>query len=143
MKCLHKSAYLFFLLSLMMLSCKNNKSSGSKNAISQLNLKRGNVISCGPADGQFGTVDFDMTCDVNAKKDFNLAVELLHSFEYEEAEKVFAKVIDLAPQCAMAYWGVAMCNFHPLWNPPAEAELEKGSRVIAIANSIDTKSDRE
>jgi hypothetical protein len=25
------------------------------------------------------------------KKDFNLAIALLHSFEYDEAEKVFAK----------------------------------------------------
>ena len=127
----------------MILSCKNNKPVVSKDAIRQLNLKRGNVISCGPVDAQFGTVDFDMTCDAKAKKDFNLAVQLLHSFEYDEAEKVFAKVIDETPDCAMAYWGVAMCNFHPLWNPPDEAELQKGARAITIANTISAKSDRE
>jgi hypothetical protein len=32
----------------------------------------------------------------------------LHSFEYDDAEKVFAKIIDENPECAMAYWGVAM-----------------------------------
>ena len=124
MKYFRKLLYLF-LLPVILVSCKGKNSSPSKEAISQLNLKRGDVISCGPPDAQFGTVDFEMTCDEKAKKDFNLAIELLHSFEYDQAEKVFAKIIDETPDCAMAYWGVAMCNFHPLWNPPTEAELEK------------------
>lgn len=34
---------------------------------------------------------------------FNLAISLLHSFEYEEAEKAFVQVIDVDPDCAMAY----------------------------------------
>ena len=130
-----------FLLPVILASCKGNNSP-SKEAISQLDLKRGDVISCGPPDAQFGTVDFEMTCDEKSKKDFNLAIELLHSFEYDEAEKVFAKIIDETPDCAMAYWGVAMCNFHPLWNPPTEAELEKGARAIAIANVL-AKSAKE
>lgn len=142
MKYFRKLLYLF-LLPLILVSCKSKNLSPSKEAISQLNLKRGDVISCGPPDAQFGTVDFEMTCDEKAKKDFNLAVELLHSFEYDEAEKVFAKIIDETPDCAMAYWGVAMCNFHPLWNPPTEAELEKGARAIAIANVVKAKSAKE
>ncbi len=132
-----------FLLSIIMLSCKNKNLPPSEIVIKQLNLKRGNVISCGPPDAQFGSVDFEMTCNERAKNDFNLAVELLHSFEYDESEKVFAKIIDETPECAMAYWGVAMCNFHPLWNPPTEAELQKGAKAIAIAKSINTTSARE
>src|ERR1035437_181136 len=132
-----------FLLSVIMLSCKSKNPSPSKEVINQLNLKRGEVISCGPPDEQFGSVDFEMTCNEKAKKDFNLAIELLHSFEYDEAEKAFAKVIYETPECAMAYWGVAMCNFHPLWNAPTEAELQKGAKAIAIANSINAKSARE
>ena len=142
MKYLQKSAHIFLLL-VILISCKSKSSSPSKEVISQLNLKRGDVISCGPPDAQFGSVDFEMTCSEKTKKDFNLAVELLHSFEYEESEKVFAKIIDETPQCAMAYWGVAMCNFHALWNPPTEAELQKGAQAIAIAKSISTTSARE
>ncbi|MGN6212721.1 tetratricopeptide repeat protein [Parafilimonas sp.] len=134
---------LVFLLPVICLSCENKNTAPSKELISKLNLKRGNLISCGVANAQFGTVDFNMSCDASAKKDFNLAVELLHSFEYDEAEKIFAKVIDESPNCAMAYWGVAMCNFHPLWNPPTEAELQKGSKAIDIANNIQPKTDRE
>ena len=132
-----------FLLSVVTLSCKNKKLSPSEEVIEQLNLKRGDVISCGPPDAQFGSVDFEITCDEKAKKDFNLAVELLHSFEYDESEKVFAKIIDETPQCAMAYWGVAMRNFHALWTPPAEAELRKEAKAIDIAKSIRGTSARE
>ncbi len=115
----------------------------SKDSISQLNLKRGEIISCGVQNHQFGITNFDISGDESIKPDFNVAVELLHSFEYDEAEKAFAKVIDESPGCAMAYWGVAMCNFHALWNPPTEAELVKGSKAIAIAKSINAKTKRE
>ncbi len=62
----------------------------------------------------------------------------MHSFEYDEAEKVFAKVIDKEPGCAMAYWGVAMSNFHALWTAPTEAELKKGSKAIQVGQSLQT-----
>ncbi len=70
-------------------------------------------------------------------------MSLLHSFEYDEAEKVFAKTISQDPACAMAYWGVAMSNYHPLWSPPTQPELEKGAKAIAIAQSLSQKSKRE
>ena len=141
---LNTSVWLFYILSVAaLISCNGNNSAPSKELINQINLKRGDVISCGAPDKQFGSVDFEMTCNEKAKKNFNLAIELLHSFEYDESEKIFAKVIDETPECAMAYWGVAMCNFHPLWAPPTEAELQKGSKAIEIANTISKKSGRE
>jgi len=73
----------------------------------------------------------------------DLGLALLHSFEYDESEKAFARVIDKAPGCAMAYWGVAMSNYHPLWAPPAKDELEKGAKAIAAAQTISNKSKRE
>ena len=136
--------FLFYILSVSVLaSCNNSTPGPSKELISQINLKRGEIISCGPADKQFGSVDFEMTCNKTVKKDFNLAIELLHSFEYDESEKVFAKIIDTAPECAMAYWGVAMCNFHALWTQPTEDELKKGNKAIEIASTITKKSERE
>ncbi|MFT3948823.1 MAG: hypothetical protein QM763_17800 [Agriterribacter sp.] len=138
------SAYVFYtLLAALIVSCNSRSSSPSGQLIQQLNLKKGDIVLCGPPDAQFGQVKFDITCSEKTKKDFNLAMELLHSFEYDEAEKIFAKVIDAAPDCAMAYWGIAMCNFHPLWNPPAKAELEKGNKAVDIAKSITKKSSRE
>lgn len=104
-------------------------------------LKRGEIISCGPADKQFGDVQFETSC--KEKELFNLAVKLLHSFEYDEAEKVFAEIIDKEPGAAMAYWGIAMCSFHPLWTPPTEPELRKGAKASELAQSINSKTKRE
>ena len=124
-------------------SCGEKRTSPSQAAIAAMSLKRGLLITCGRSDSQFGSVTFEVSCGQEAKADFNLGVKLLHSFEYDEAEKVFAKIIDSNPTCAMAYWGVAMANFHPLWTPPSEPELTKGRQAIRIAQAITEKSARE
>jgi len=133
----------FGVLLCMLWSCNGNHNSPSAAEIKAINLKRGNIILCGAPDKQFGRVEFKTSGNGKVKEDFNLGIEMLHSFEYDEAEKVFAKIIDEEPDCAMAYWGVAMCNNHPLWSPPTEDELKKGAKAIAIAQSISRKSDRE
>ncbi|HTI12396.1 MAG TPA: tetratricopeptide repeat protein [Puia sp.] len=140
MRKLFKTAQLLSFILLLTVSCKIKNKPADTNT---LNLKRGELVLCGPPEKQFGTVAFDVSCSENVGKDFNLAVALLHSFEYDEAEKVFARIISVDPGCAMAYWGVAMCNYHPLWAPPTQAELEKGAKVIAIARSIKGKTERE
>jgi len=125
----------FFLL-LLLPCCKQKVISHSDVLIKDLQLKRGQVISCNPSDKQYGSADFKISCSDEVKEDFNLAIKLLHSFEYDEAEKAFATVIDKQPECAMAYWGVAMSNFHPLWTTPTEAELKKGVKAIQAARSF-------
>ncbi len=73
-------------------------------AIDAMNLKKGKTILCGPADQQLGAVSFETSCSGKVKDEFNLGLALLHSFEYDEAEKVFAGIIGQEPGCAMAYW---------------------------------------
>ncbi len=46
-----------------------------------------------------------------AQKLFNQGVGQLHGFWYFEAERTFRQVAALDPDCAMAYWGLAMANF--------------------------------
>jgi hypothetical protein len=134
---------LFSALLLLLPGCNRSQNIPSSDAIKDIGLKHGEVVLCGSADKQFGRVDFETSCSPEVKSDFNLAIEMLHSFEYDEAEKVFAKIIDKDPGCAMAYWGVAMCSNHPLWSPPTQDELKKGAKAIAIAQSIAKKSKRE
>ena len=134
----------FSVLILALVSCKRKNTTLAKKTINEINLTRGEVILCGPTDKQFGTVEFETSCPEKVKKDFNLAIALLHSFEYDEAEKVFAKIITEEPGCAMAYWGVAMSNYHQVWpSPPAAAELGKGNKAITVAQSLTQKSKRE
>ena len=139
----YKQQLLFCCAIVAFISCSNNKEDQSKDLIGSLNLKRGEVVACGPLEGQLGKTSFLATVPEKLRADFNMAIALLYSFEYDESEKMFAKVIDQAPDCAMAYWGVAMSNFHPLWAPPSPAELEKGAKAIKIARSINKKTKRE
>jgi tetratricopeptide (TPR) repeat protein len=133
--------FLILVLS-MVFSCGEKHKSPSKERIDEMGLKRGAVIACSPGDTKLGSVAFTTSCS-GETADFNLAMELLHSFEYDEAEKVFARIIDKEPDCAMAYWGVAMSNFHPLWTPPSEPELKKGVKAIRIAQTIAKRTKRE
>jgi hypothetical protein len=132
-----------FFIMLLLASCSNNHRAPSDSELKILSLKRGGIVSCGPPDKEFGSVGFETSLSGKAREDFELAIALLHSFEYDEAEKMFASVIDEEPQTAMAYWGVAMSNYHPLWSPPNQQELEKGSKAVAIAQSVKEKSKRE
>ncbi|MBO9632876.1 MAG: hypothetical protein J7578_07130 [Chitinophagaceae bacterium] len=132
-----------FMLPFVLSSCSEQDQTPSKALISSLQLKRGSLISCGPALNKFGSVQFSISGNKKSKEAFELGLKLLHSFEYDEAEKVFSTIIDEQPDCAMAYWGVAMSNFHPLWTPPTPAELEKGAKAIGIAQSLKNKTSRE
>ena len=92
---------------------------------------------------KLGRVNFPVSCSAAAQQQFNRAVALLHSFWYEEAEKVFTEVTVTDPSCAMGYWGVAMSNYHPVWAPPTPEELEKGSAAVKKAKSTGAKTERE
>jgi len=132
------------IVSSWLLVCCKSKTNTTNSIVDLPDLKRGETVTCGPQDGEmFGTVSFSASVPSNLRDDFNVAIALLHSFEYDEAEKKFAKVIDLSPDCAIAYWGVAMSNFHPLWMPPSPAELQKGMKAVRIARSIKDKTKRE
>lgn len=122
--------------------CKTKANKPSTSEIAAINLKQGDVVVCGPADKKFGRIAFESDCPREVKDDFELGIALLHSFEYDEAEKVFAKVIDKAPEYPMAYWGVALSNYHLLWTPPAPDELKKGAAAIALAQKLQTGSGR-
>jgi hypothetical protein len=95
------------------------------------------------AVGKVGEVGFPVSCSAEAQQQFTRAVALLHSFWYEEAVKAFTGVAETDPSCAMAYWGVAMSNWYPLWYPPGAAALKAGSDAVAKAQSIGAKTDRE
>ncbi|WCO00616.1 tetratricopeptide repeat protein [Psychroserpens ponticola] len=125
-------------LGIILFSCKD-KTPKSNPALATIDLKRGDILLCG--NPEFGDVSFALDCEYDVRETFDLAISLLHSFEYDEAEKAFVKVIDADPECAMAYWGVAMSIYHELWAPPGPTELNKGSVLLEIAESL-PKSER-
>ena len=92
---------------------------------------------------EIGRVNFPVSCTAEAQKQFTRAVAWLHSFEYEEAERVFTEVTVTDPRCGMGYWGIAMSNYHPIWAPPNAAELKKGREAIEKAKSVGARTQRE
>jgi hypothetical protein len=92
---------------------------------------------------KFGDVDFPTSCKPAIQADFNRSVAILHSFWYERARSEFEKVAAGDPACAMAYWGIAMTYWHPLWAPPDQGDLEKGAAAAEKAASLRAKTQRE
>lgn len=117
----------------LLLGCKDDRAK-SRAEILSIDLLRGDIVLCGGK--KFGDVDFSVNCDVSVRSTFDLALSLLHSFQYNEAEKAFVSIMDIDPDCAMAYWGVAMSIYHAAWFPPGEADLIKASKVLQIAESL-------
>ena len=131
MKSLKLIVLVFWLL--LFFNCKN-KTPKPNPALASIDLKRGELLLC--STEPFGDVSFSIDCNYEVRETFDLAISLLHSFEYAEAEKAFVKVIDMDPECAMAYWGVTMSIYHDLWAPPSETELKKGLQLLKIAESL-------
>lgn len=88
-------------------------------------------------------VSFPVSCGPDAQKAFNRAVWTLHSFWYPEAQKGFADIAKAEPGCAMAYWGVAMSHWYPLWYPPNAAALKAGAEAVEKAQAAGANTERE
>ena len=140
MKYNNRSLFLIGILAILMSTACQNKTTKQDSDLTSIQLRRGEISLCG--SGEFGEVNFSFYCNYETKETFDLAVSLLHSFEYVEAEKAFVKVIDEDPSCPMAYWGVAMSIYHSLWFAPSPDDMIKGSNILKIAESL-PQTDRE
>jgi len=90
---------------------------------------------------EIGSVHFATSCIASVESDFNHAVALLHSFQYEAARAGFIAVSVKDPQCAMAHWGVAMSHYHGLWgngDTAAGREALKKAQQVASTNPATT-----
>ena len=89
---------------------------------------------------QLGKVAFQTSCAPAVAGDFNRAVALLHSFEFRDALATFTTVLEKDPSCAIAYWGVALCQWgNPFAGIKAGPLLERGAAAaqqgLALANA--------
>jgi tetratricopeptide (TPR) repeat protein len=94
------------------------------------------------ADSQ-GEVNFPVSCSADSQKAFGQAVWTLHSFWYPEALAGFTSIAKAEPGCAMAYWGIAMSHWYPLWYPPNAAALKAGSEAVEKAMAAAPRTERE
>ena len=93
--------------------------------------------------GTYGSVEFPVSCSSDARNQFERSVAILHSFGYELAEESFRRTAKADPECAMAWWGVAMSRYHPIWYPPTPEDLRVGADAVARARSLRAPTKRE
>jgi tetratricopeptide (TPR) repeat protein len=57
---------------------------------------------------QLGKVTFPTSCNSKAQPLFETGVAMIHSYWFGEARKTFDAALKEDPNCAMAYWGIAL-----------------------------------
>jgi hypothetical protein len=90
-----------------------------------------------------GEVHFPVTCTPEAQQAFDQAMKLQHSFWYEAAHDGFSDVLQRDPECAMAYWGIAMTLLTNPFSPPPAKNLPEGWAALEQARQLGAKSERE
>jgi len=93
--------------------------------------------------GKLGRVNFPVSCDPSVQPQFNSAVAMLHSFWYEKASDTFAAIAEKDPTCGMAFWGMAMTYYHPIWSPPGPPDLKAGVWALEKARATGARTQRE
>lgn len=92
---------------------------------------------------KLGSVSFANSCKPSVSAEFDRGVALLHSFWLDEAEKTFRKVAAAEPDCAMAYWGIAMADFNQVNGGPTAAGVAAADQALAKADSSRERDARE
>ncbi len=87
---------------------------------------------------QLGHVHFPISCNQAARAQFERSLAMLHSFWHEEAGRQFRAVAEHDPRCAIAWWGVAMSHWQPLWEPrgPNPEAFQEGLTAIQKAREL-------
>jgi hypothetical protein len=93
--------------------------------------------------GELGVVQFPVSCAKEGQKSFERGIALLHSFWYEEAQKVFETIAHDDPGCAMAYWGIAMSQWHQVSDWPDANGMNVAQQALSKADALKAGSDRE
>jgi tetratricopeptide (TPR) repeat protein len=97
------------------------------------------------SEEEIGSVQFSTSCSPQVAAQFNRAVALLHSFQYEKTREAFVEIAKTDPNCAMAYWGIAMSHYHGLWGngdmSAGRAALQK-AQAVTVANPSTTRREK-
>jgi Tfp pilus assembly protein PilF len=96
------------------------------------------------ATSSIGTVEFQTSCKPAAKDIFNRGVGLLHSFWFVQSRESFEEVLRVDPQCAIAYWGIALTHWgNPFAGLRAPATIALGKAATDKAESTGSPTPRE
>ena len=101
-------------------------------------------LAKGKSIEELGRVVFPTSCTPQAQAQFERALAMLHSFFFPETIKAFSAVAETDPNCAIAYWGIAVSQRpNPLVGPFDAATLKRGLEAVQKGKAIGAKTERE
>lgn len=92
---------------------------------------------------RYGDAEMNISCATAAHSPFRRGLLQLHSFAWEQARASFLEAADADPDCAMAYWGVAMSYYDGLHEPPGDDEVVAAREALDKAGSAANATPRE
>ena len=99
------------------------------------------ALAAPPED--LGKVHFETSCKPDAQQHFDQAMLYQHSFWYRASQKSFEDALKADPECAIAYWGIALSLlYNPHVAPPAK-NLAEGAAALEKGKASNAKTQRE
>jgi tetratricopeptide (TPR) repeat protein len=101
------------------------------------------LVAQSDVDQQLGTLHFKTSCNEIAQRRFDRAMRYQHSYWYLNAKEVFEEALKADPDCAMAYWGIAMTLLDNPHNAIPRGSLAPGLAAIQKAKAMNAPTERE
>jgi tetratricopeptide (TPR) repeat protein len=105
------------------------------------------ALSCsafGQQDEKLGKLSFPTSCDPKVQAEFERGVAMIHSYWFLIARRTFEEVLRQDPNCAIAYWGIALDLLNnSLAVVPPRADAEAAWAALEKAREIGAKTPRE
>jgi tetratricopeptide (TPR) repeat protein len=105
------------------------------------------ALSCsafGQQDEKLGKLSFPTSCDPKVQAEFERGVAMIHSYWFLIARRTFEGILREDPNCAMAYWGIALDLLgNSLATVPPRADAEAAWAALEKARAIGAKTERE
>src|ERR1700738_1295324 len=91
-----------------------------------------------------GRVHFETSCTPQAQEKFDRGLAMVHSFFYPDSVQAFTEAAAADPQCAIAYWGIAISHRpNPMILPLTAAVLKNGLEAVEKGKAIGVKTESE
>jgi protein SCO1/2 len=89
-------------------------------------------------------VNFRVSCSNSSQRQFNHATSLLHSLRYSHSENAYNAIARHEPECAMAFWGIAMSRLkRPIAAPPSVEDVRSANAALERSTAAEVASPRE
>jgi len=96
------------------------------------NLSNSNKKDTENEGSTLGNISIEISCSEESSTIFREGLLLLHSFQFDDAIEKFQEAQQIDSTCAMAYWGEAMSQNHPLWREQDKEEALSILQKIAF-----------